>query len=153
MYGWGGPHEEDATFTATEREYMDDIAGLEYMEHYFISHTKPIKDGAHRILMVDGHSSHIDPDVVKKALDHNIYLICLSPHSTHIMQPLDVGCFGILAKEYKKTYQEWHYEEPYREVNKEHFWTILVKARQATYLSQVLESAWKAAGCWPVKRH
>lgn len=80
MYGWEGPHEEDATFVATDSGYMDNQAELELMESHFIPHTSwdsqqtasemmdpqgprfnisPEIYAPHRLLIVDGHSSHI----------------------------------------------------------------------------------------------
>ena len=46
-----------------------------------------------RCLIVGGHSSH---------LDHNIYVICLLSKSTHLLQPFDVECFGVLQTAYEK---------------------------------------------------
>lgn len=120
MYGWEGPHEEDGTFVATGSGYMDNKAGLEFMEHHFIPDTswENQKIAAenmnphgprfnisadsydpHRRLIIDGHSSHIHFSVIKKALEFNVHILCLPPHSTHIMQPLDVGCFGVFCHE------------------------------------------------------
>lgn len=38
---------------------------------------------------------------VQYCQDHNIIPLCLPPHSTHYLQPLDVGIFGPLAKAYR----------------------------------------------------
>lgn len=131
---------------------MDDAAGLEYMQQHFIKHTAPGQDGQYRILIVDGHSSHHHWGVVETALDNNIHMLCLPPHSTHIMQPLDVGCFGVLTKAYKKSYRDWTYEHLYEKVHKKEFWEILVPARKETYQVSTILSAWKESGCWPVRR-
>jgi hypothetical protein len=55
----------------------------------------------HRIIVLNGHSTHIKNfKFVKFALDHNIHLLDFPSHATHILQPLDVGIFGPLAKYY-----------------------------------------------------
>lgn len=163
MYGWDGVHEEDATFTATASGYMDDDAGFEYISEHFDVHTekdeylpkKQQKKSAppHRVLIVDGHHSHLHFRVIEYASSRNIHMICLPPHSTHIMQPLDVGCFGILAREYKKQLRNWVYNNAVNApFHKKEFWECLVPARKATYTSDTIISAWKASGCWPIKR-
>lgn len=40
------------------------------------------------------------------ALAKNIHLFCLPAHTTHHLQPLDVGVFGPLAQEYLKQCDE-----------------------------------------------
>ena len=44
-------------------------------------------------LLLHGHSTHYQPDVVHFAKDHNIVMLCLPPHTTHEAQPLDCGVF------------------------------------------------------------
>lgn len=150
MYRWGGVHERDATFTATPSGYMDDEAGFEYILEHFDSHTRPKAVRSWRLLIVDGHSSHIYWRVIQYALSRNIQMICLPPHSTHIMQPLDVGCFGVLAKAYKKHLRAWMLKNPTTRFNKEHFWEVLSQARDNTYTVETIQSAFKASGCWPI---
>lgn len=50
------------------------------------------------LLMMDGHSSHYNPSTIKIASAQQVILFCLPPHTTHMAQPLDVGCFGVLKK-------------------------------------------------------
>ena len=50
------------------------------------------------LLLMDGHSSHYNPSTIKTAAAQQVILFCLPPHTTHIAQPLDVGCFGVLIK-------------------------------------------------------
>jgi hypothetical protein len=34
--------------------------------------------------------------------DNNIITLCMPAHALHILQPLDVGCFSLLKRVYKK---------------------------------------------------
>ena len=34
--------------------------------------------------------------------EHKIVTLCMPPHSSHLLQPLDVGCFGPLKRAYSK---------------------------------------------------
>ena len=43
---------------------------------------------------MDGHSSHLSPNFLRFAVDHGILLVCLPPHTTQHLQPLDVRLFG-----------------------------------------------------------
>ena len=45
------------------------------------------------LLILDGHASHVTINVIKLAHENNIHLLCLPAHTSHILQPLDVGVF------------------------------------------------------------
>ena len=49
-----------------------------------------------RLLICDSHDSHISAEFVRYCIDHDIFILLLVPHSSHLMQPLDVGVFGLL---------------------------------------------------------
>src|SRR2546423_12500018 len=67
-------------------------------------HTVPLKDtsslshknGRKRLLICDGYDSHISAKFVRHCMDYNIIILLLLPHSSHLMQPLDVAVFGPL---------------------------------------------------------
>ena len=45
------------------------------------------------LLLLDGHSSHYDPETIRYAASHGVVILCLPPHTTHVSQPLDVSFF------------------------------------------------------------
>ena len=47
------------------------------------------------LLVLDGHGSHDTLPIIDLALSHGIIIFCLPPHTTHKLQPLDVGVFGL----------------------------------------------------------
>ena len=52
------------------------------------------------MLVLDGHESHVNAKFEDYYKDNNITTICLPPHSSHITQPLDIGCYSVLKKIY-----------------------------------------------------
>ena len=52
--------------------------------------------------MLDGHESHHSVQFEQYCKNNNIITLCMPAHSSHILQPLDVGCFGPLKKAYGK---------------------------------------------------
>lgn len=81
--------------------WTDAEIALTWLKH-FDYYTKPQLRGKYRLLLLDGHSSHVSYEFVEYCTENNIVALCLLPHVTHVLQPLDVGIFGSLAKEYKK---------------------------------------------------
>ncbi len=53
--------------------------------------------GGFRGLVLDGHNSHCTYCFCKFAAANDIIVICLPSHTTHVLQPCDVGVFGPLA--------------------------------------------------------
>lgn len=52
--------------------------------------------------LLDGHSSHFEPNAIQHAQDNNIIIFCLPPHTTHECQPLDCSLFGPLMKHWQE---------------------------------------------------
>ena len=70
-----------------------------------------------QILIVDGHASYLNSSILSWALDKDIHVICLPSMSTHILQPLDVGYFGLLQRLYKQNLGDWVIANPLGLVN------------------------------------
>jgi hypothetical protein len=73
--------------------------GFEWLQH-FETHTKDRKVGGYRLLIIDGHESHNSLEFQDFCKTNNIITLCMPPHSSHLLQPLDVGCFAPLKKAY-----------------------------------------------------
>lgn len=59
------------------------------------------KSGRRILLILDGHNSHCTYKFIALAEKHKIEVICLPSHTTHALQPCDVGVFGPLATTWK----------------------------------------------------
>ena len=46
-----------------------------------------------KLLILDGHKSHISMEVLLKAKNHGIDMVSLSYHTSHELQPLGISCF------------------------------------------------------------
>ncbi|KAJ8070928.1 hypothetical protein OCU04_001286 [Sclerotinia nivalis] len=72
---------------------------LEWIKHfdkYTIHRTK----GKYRMLVLDGYESHESIPFQSYCKANNIICIRLPPHSSHLTQSFDVGCFGVLKRAY-----------------------------------------------------
>ena len=55
---------------------------------------------AYRLLILDGHESHHSAGFEAYCKEKNIVTLCLPAHSSHLTQPLDVGCFSPWKRAY-----------------------------------------------------
>lgn len=48
----------------------------------------------------------MNPEFDQYCLNHSIILLCMPPHSSHLLQPLDVGCFATLKRSYGRLVEQ-----------------------------------------------
>ena len=66
---------------------------------FFVANIPPARPV---LLLEDGHTSHISIEAIEHARANDIHLLCLPSHTTHLLQPLDVGVFKSLKANYSK---------------------------------------------------
>jgi len=77
-----------------ENGWMDDFLCKEWFRKSFIPQaTAQNTSGKPILLIYDGHRSHDTLNLIELAWEHNVILFCLPPHTTHKLQPFDVGVF------------------------------------------------------------
>ncbi|XP_045124798.1 MFS-type transporter clz9-like [Portunus trituberculatus] len=59
------------------------------------------------LLVYDGHSTHLTSTIIKKARAEDITIIKFPPHTTDVLQPLDVCCFKPLKTRWDATIAKW----------------------------------------------
>jgi hypothetical protein len=89
----------------SDNGWTTDKHGFEWLQH-FNRFTESRTKGVYRLLILDGHGSHLTIEFEDFCKAHHIITLCMPPHSSHLLQPLDVGCFGPLKKAYGKEYGE-----------------------------------------------
>jgi hypothetical protein len=90
---------KDWVIGVSENGWTTNELGLKWLEH-FDRHTKERTVGAHRLLILDGHESHNSVEFQQYCTEAKIITLCMPPHSSHLLQPLDVGCFSPLKRAY-----------------------------------------------------
>jgi hypothetical protein len=85
-------------FSCNTKGWTSNRHGLEWLERCFEPATHEKAGGKFRMLICDGHDSHITGDWIGFCMDHDIALLILPPHSSHRTQPLDVAVFGPLKR-------------------------------------------------------
>jgi hypothetical protein len=89
----------DWRIATTDNGWTTNEVGLDWIKH-FDYHTASRTKGIYRMLILDGHESHHSTQFELYCKEHKIITICMPPHSSHLLQPLDVGCFGPLKQSY-----------------------------------------------------
>jgi hypothetical protein len=101
-------YEEDtppgSVIAVSDNGWTTNKIGLDWI-HHFDQHTKDQVQGTHRLLIIDGHKSHQSIEFELYCKEQRIITLCMPPHSSHLLQPLDVGCFAPLKRAYSHQIQ------------------------------------------------
>jgi DDE superfamily endonuclease/Tc5 transposase DNA-binding domain len=87
---------KDWQFSATLKGWTSNIHGVEWLRRCFDPATHAKANGQSRLLICDGHGSHVTGNFIVYCMFANIVLLILPPHTSHLTQPLDVSIFGPL---------------------------------------------------------
>jgi len=143
----GGP--DDARYTSSPSGWMETDQFLEWFQKIFITETKHL-DGM-KLLIFDGHSSHINTKVVELALSNNIELLCLPAHTSSILQPLDVGVFKGVKGCWRKSLRSFYDETRCSNVDKKTFPSLLKRITDAGAFSRTSAiSGFDECGIFPL---
>ena len=83
---------------------------IEHFLHYAVS-VRPL------LLLLDGHSTHYQPEVVRYAKENQVIMLCLPPHTTHETQPLDCGVFAPLKSHWSTVCHDFIQKNPGKVIN------------------------------------
>jgi hypothetical protein len=133
-----------AVLQVSDNDWTINAIGLHWLKTFNL-HTRIHTQDTHWLLVLNDHESHVFSDFIQYCCDHSIVALCLSSHSTHLLQSLNVEVFEPLSKAYKKCV---HLHSCYEavNVNKLDFLHYYQKARLTAITTQNVLSAWWAAG-------
>ena len=113
------------TYGLSDKGWVD----KELFKGWLTDHLLTYAVGARPLLvLLDGHSSHYQPDLIRYAKEHQIILFCLPPHTSHESQPLDVSIFKSLKSNWQDACHKYMQTNPGRIVTKYRFSELLNKA-------------------------
>lgn len=133
--------------TTTYNGWTDNNTGLEWLKH-FDQYTKARQKGSWRLLVVDGHESHVNAGFNEYCKANNIIPLCLPSHSSHLTQPLDVGVFGPLKRAYGAEIL-FLVRANITHITKDDFFCAFQAAFRAVLTEQNIKGGFRGAGLVP----
>ena len=100
------------------------------------------------MLISDGFAPHESVEVMTFSFENNIVLCRLPSHTSHKLQPCDVGCFAPLKTAYREQVEQL-LRGGSNTIGKQHFTLLYDRARKAGLTSRNVRSGWSKAGLWP----
>jgi hypothetical protein len=86
--------------SASPSGWSNNEIGLAWLKDVFERYAKEKAGYKWRLLILDGHGSHLTMDFIEYCYQQRILLAVFPPHSTHSLQRLDVVMFKPLSSAY-----------------------------------------------------
>ena len=135
-------------FSANSKGWTSNLHGVEWLKRVFEPTTRVKADGQQRLLICDGHDSHISGSFISHCMQNRISILILPSHTSHVLQPLDVAIFGPLKKRLTTALSHFN-EAQLTRIQKAEWLAAYIKARADTFSTQNITSAWRGAGLKP----
>jgi hypothetical protein len=141
-------------FIVSPSGWSSNKIGRTWLEQVFERYTKPARATTKRLLIVNGHSSHVNMEFVDWADRHGIILLILPPYTTHRLQPLNVGLFQPLSTGYSKQLEDlMSNSRGLVSMTKALFYPLFKPAWDAAFTETNIQHAWQKSGIWPIYPH
>ena len=125
-----------------------DLFDLWFHKH-FLAYAPPVRP---LLFLMDGHSSHFQPSVIQRAAEERVIVFCLPPHTTHLTQPLDKGCFGPLKVHWREECWSYICAHPDRIITRYQFSELFGKAWMKAMTMQNIVGGFRTTGVYPFNR-
>ncbi|KAH9632846.1 hypothetical protein HF086_013633 [Spodoptera exigua] len=133
---------------AQQSGWMTTELYLKWMKHFQSFVKSSTEDKV--ILIVDGHASHKGIETLEYAKQNGIIIVCLPPHCTHRMQPLDVSFFAPLKTYFNQAISKWLKNHPGRVVTQFQIAGLFNEAYGKAATVQNACNGFKSTGIWPL---
>ena len=97
----GGTLSDESRIAVSSSGYSNDAIAIDWLR-FFQKHTRNRNRGQQRLLLFDGHGSHLTWEFLSLCESWNILPCVFPPHTTHIVQPLDGSPFRDLKQRFRQ---------------------------------------------------
>ncbi|KAL7302065.1 hypothetical protein TKK_0005298 [Trichogramma kaykai] len=115
----------------------------EFLKFSKASETNPV------LLILDGHASHIkNIEVIDLVRENHVHILCLPPHCSHRMQPLDVGFMKPLSSYYSEALTA--FQRKGAVVTMKNIFGLFGTAFMKAAKMETAVNSFKKCGIWPL---
>ncbi|XP_050310037.1 uncharacterized protein LOC126745992 [Anthonomus grandis grandis] len=100
------------------------------------------------LLIYDGHASHVDERLIRATRENGVIILKLLPHSSHILQPLDLSVFKSLKVRWEYELINWQEHNEGRQIPKKKFSSLVCKIWKETN-HEIISNGFKKGGIFP----
>ena len=131
-------------YSVSDSGWMEGPNFKQWVEKMFLPAVKHLTSKNLVLLIFDSHHSHISFELIELARKNNIHLLCLPPHTTHLLQPL--------KQAWKKILKEHQIETCAGTVTKEDFPGLISRLWERSFKAAHIKSGFRKTGLHPLSR-
>ena len=139
--------DDDFLLAVSHTGYSNDELSLNWLQH-FDKFSSRRQVGVYRLLLLDGYGSHCTKEFIDYCDEKKIVPFCLPPHTTHLLQPLDVVVFQPL-KHYHAEAIEQATRSGCSDFNKLEFLSAISTIRKQAFKKSTILSSFRKTGLIP----
>ncbi|XP_072384750.1 uncharacterized protein [Diabrotica undecimpunctata] len=120
--------------------------------HHFVQYSNPTAENP-VLLILDGHASHKDLDVIEFARKNNIHMLSTPPHTTHKLQPLDRTFMKPFKSAYNNACDLWMRLNPGIRISEYEIAGLVVSAFNRVSRMEIAVSGFRCTGIHPFDKN
>jgi hypothetical protein len=144
------PDDHRVHFASSPLGWTNNELGLAWLKQVFDRSTKSKAGRSYRLLILDGHGSHLTMDFIEYCDRNRILLAVYPPHSTHTLQPLNVVMFKPLSSAYSAQVASFMERcQGLTSISKRDFYPMFITAWEASFKKATILKAFEVTGLSP----
>ena len=141
---------DQVRFCTSPSGWTNNEIGLAWLKQVFDRNTKAKAGSLYRLLILDGHGSHVTMEFIEYCDANKILLAVYPPHATHTLQPLDVSMFKPLSTAYSNEISAFMARsQGLVSMSKRDFYPLFYRAWQASFKAETIQKAFMVTGLSP----
>ncbi|XP_052071024.1 uncharacterized protein LOC127709474 [Mytilus californianus] len=124
-----------------------------YMANHLLKYIPHRTSDVPVLILFDGHKSHISLELIEWARKENIILFVLPAHTSHILQPMDVGCFGPFERIFNNECHKFMRQNCSQPITRYNICGLACKGYLHALSPSNLQSAFRKTGIYPYDPH
>jgi hypothetical protein len=129
---------------------------IDWLQHFQTTVPGGVSLENPHLLLLDGHASHLTKEAIMLGMQMGLQIALLPPHSSHRLQPLDVGVFRAFKMRFGQLREEEIASNPgwlNGKDNKTVLATLVSKAMVTACNPENIRSGFKRTGIFPFNAH
>lgn len=140
-------------YASSPKGWTNSDVAVSWLCDIFAKETQPKRTARRpkpwRLLVLDGHNTHITPRFMLLAHRMRIALVYLPAHSSEALQPLDVSCFSSLKWHFHSFLKKYQGMKATGPIQKQRMLECYHQAVELAFTQEIIQSGWLKSGVWP----